>query len=191
MMQTDCLLKSRKTMNFNLLAPLSLLVTIAFLLTGCNQYEVSKDSQGRTIRLNKSTGEVAVLEGDKLIVANPEEKIRADVEAGADAVELSNRSQRPISKGKDGTSTILYSNNALQYKVVFRAIPRGYTGADGQYFVVRLLNNGSQVFENRANVRRVFDNNGHPTTKELSGTINMSEEDYKNIDDLSITARGL
>jgi hypothetical protein len=54
---------------------------LSFLLTGCNQYEVSKDSQGRTIRLNKSTGEVTVIEGGKLIVPKTEEQVKAEAEA--------------------------------------------------------------------------------------------------------------
>lgn len=43
----------------------------AFLLIGCDQigsrYELSKDQKGRTLRLDKRTGEIAIIEDDKIV----------------------------------------------------------------------------------------------------------------------------
>ena len=38
---------------------------------------MTKDSEGRTIRLNKSSGEVVVIEGDRMLVPKSKEQVEA------------------------------------------------------------------------------------------------------------------
>jgi hypothetical protein len=53
-------------------AALPVILTVALLLSGCdqlgNRYEISKDQKGRTVRLDKRTGEIAIVEDDKIIL---------------------------------------------------------------------------------------------------------------------------
>jgi len=48
-------------------APLFFLVL--FMLTGCDvgRYEIKEDKSGRTIRLDKWTGEITIIAGDRLV----------------------------------------------------------------------------------------------------------------------------
>src|SRR5262245_2789159 len=59
-------------MRFTITVLSVLFVTLlAFSLAGCDQlggrYELSKDSKGRTIRLDKRTGEMVIVDGDKIV----------------------------------------------------------------------------------------------------------------------------
>ncbi len=49
----------------------TLLICLTCLITlpACERYEMKEDKQGRTIRLDRLTGEIQILEGDKLVRA--------------------------------------------------------------------------------------------------------------------------
>lgn len=50
------------------------LFSIAFSSCNKDRYQLEKDKEGRTIRLNKRTGEIAILSDDRLIIAKAPEK---------------------------------------------------------------------------------------------------------------------
>jgi hypothetical protein len=185
-------------MNLNQLKFVSSIVMLSFLLTGCNQYEVSKDSQGRTIRLNKSTGEVTVIEGGKLIVPKTEEQVKAEVEAeeakaASETEKLADRKRWADVYGVAGTKVQLdtiYMNGALRYKGVFGKVPRGYTGQYGQTINIEFMKNGIKVYESVCRITGIVDNNGNKITYQLSGDIAMSPEDYKSLDNYTVGWRG-
>jgi len=81
-------------------------------------------------------------------------------------------------------------NNALRYEVVFGKKPRGYTGDYGQSIDIHFLKNGIKVYEDRAEVTNLVDSDGQQSTIRLSGTISMTEEDYKNLDNFTFEWRG-
>ena len=99
---------------------------IILVLAGCGLYETKEDKQGRTIRVNRITGEVAIIEGDKIVrVKNEkevaEEKKREDALATAKEWEmLSVMNQYPINlktKWSDGmTSYQIKINGNLRQK---------------------------------------------------------------------------
>ena len=185
-------------MNLNRIPILSSVIMLSFLLTGCNQYEVSKDSQGRTIRLNKSTGEVTVIEGGKLIVPKTEEQVKAEAEAenakeASETEKLTNRKHWNDLNGIKGTKAQLdtiYMNGALRYKAVFGKAPKGFTQQYGQSFTIEFMKNGIKVFEDVGSVTGIVDNEGNRYTYQLTGEISMSAEDYKSLDDYTIGWRG-
>ena len=49
-----------------------ILLLSLFALSSCdqfgNRYEISKDQKGRTVRLDKRTGEIAIVEDDKILL---------------------------------------------------------------------------------------------------------------------------
>lgn len=57
-----------------------LVVVFSLALASCggDQYELTQDKRGRTIRLDKRTGEVAVVAGDRLNVLKTPEQVEAD-----------------------------------------------------------------------------------------------------------------
>lgn len=44
-------------------------------------YDMKQDDKGRTVRINKITGEVSVIEGDKLVKLKDEKALQAEQEA--------------------------------------------------------------------------------------------------------------
>lgn len=51
------------------------LFTLLFFISGC--YEMKQDEKGRTIKINKITGEVSVIEGDRILELKDENEIKA------------------------------------------------------------------------------------------------------------------
>ena len=181
-------------MNINQFKLLSSAVVLASVLAGCNQYEISKDSQGRTIRLNKSTGDVTVIEGGKLIVPKTEEQAKAESAAeeqreASETEKLADRQLWADVYGVAGTKvklTTIYMNGALRYKGVFGKTPKGYTGRYGQTFTIEFMKSGIKVFEDRCSVTGLADQNGSLFTYQISGEISMSAEDYKSLDNYTV-----
>ncbi|MGA9112014.1 MAG: hypothetical protein WB290_17160 [Smithella sp.] len=57
---------------------LSVVIAIS-LLTGC--YDTKQDEKGRTVKINKITGEMSVIDGDKIIKLKTENEIKAEQKA--------------------------------------------------------------------------------------------------------------
>jgi hypothetical protein len=55
-------------------------VVVAFaVLTGC--YDTKQDAKGRTVKINRFTGEMSVIDGDKIIKLKTEKDVKAEQEA--------------------------------------------------------------------------------------------------------------
>lgn len=54
-------------------------IGLSLVLAGC--YEMKHDDKGRTVKINKITGEVSVIEGDKIIKLKDEKDAKAEQEA--------------------------------------------------------------------------------------------------------------
>ena len=55
------------------------LVTLLLLIAGC--YEMKQDEKGRTVKINKITGEVSVIDGNRILKLKDENDIKAEQEA--------------------------------------------------------------------------------------------------------------
>jgi hypothetical protein len=55
-----------------------LIVSIVLCCQGCARYETHEDKFGRTIRTDRWTGEVAILEGDTLVKVKSSEEVKRD-----------------------------------------------------------------------------------------------------------------
>jgi len=87
---------------------LMLLIIIAFIFTGCNLYETREDKQGRTVRVNKITGEVAIIDGDKII------KVKSDKDI---AKEKANEDE--LRTTKIWNTMILFNNVPVEFKTMW------------------------------------------------------------------------
>lgn len=56
----------------------SVIITVS-VCAGC--YEVKQDDKGRTVKVNKLTGELSVIEGDKILKLKGEKEVKAEQEA--------------------------------------------------------------------------------------------------------------
>jgi hypothetical protein len=54
------------------------MVILLSVIVGC--YEMNKDDKGRTVKINKITGAVSVIDGDKIVKLKDENDIRAEAE---------------------------------------------------------------------------------------------------------------
>lgn len=56
----------------------SVIVVALLVLAGC--YEMKQDDKGRTVKVNKITGELSVIDGDKIIKLKNEKEVKAEQE---------------------------------------------------------------------------------------------------------------
>jgi hypothetical protein len=107
-------------------------IMIAFACYGCksNRYEIQRDSQGRTVRLDKETGEIAIVEGDKLIKV--EEKVGSPKEENPFDKVLVNQPRvwPEISIPQIGVSRValvtVYREGRISYKLSLQPVPHGW-----------------------------------------------------------------
>ena len=184
---------------------LTMLATVGMLATGCarDNFEIQKDSAGRTIRVNKSTGEIVIIDGERLVVPKSADEVKKEAEAekaenAADVEKLAERRKWPTISGVLGTkieTTSIYMNGAMRYEMTFGKKPRGFGSSYGQTITAHFLKNGikvfeDKVFEDKGEITRIVDDNGDPFTIQISGSIAMSEEDYKALDGVTIGWQG-
>ncbi|GFO59223.1 hypothetical protein GMST_15480 [Geomonas silvestris] len=50
-------------------------IMLPIAISGCGLYETKEDKQGRTIRVNRLTGDVAIVDGDKLVRVKSEKEV--------------------------------------------------------------------------------------------------------------------
>lgn len=53
--------------------------TVFIVMTGC--YEMKQDNKGRTVKINKITGDISAIDGDKIIKLRDETDMKAEKEA--------------------------------------------------------------------------------------------------------------
>jgi len=95
---------------------LMLSIIVIFIFTGCSLYETKEDKQGRTILVNKITGEIAIIDGDKII------KVKSDKEI---AKEKASEDLLGITKVWD---TMLFNNIPVELKTKWSNGNMSYSG---------------------------------------------------------------
>jgi hypothetical protein len=55
------------------------IIILSLIVTGC--YETKQDDKGRTVKINKITGEVSIIDGDKILKPKEEKDLKAQQEA--------------------------------------------------------------------------------------------------------------
>ncbi len=180
------------------------LLTFAGLLClgsagACSQerYQLQQDSSGRTIRLDKRTGEVAVIQGDRILPLQDPTQMRAETERRQRDDSVLGRARRwprdsipPI--GVDSALlTTAYRNGAIYYRLVLKPIPRGYetastkTTSSSGLFEVRFLDEArlelvrTTISEER--ITRGLDDQGRLNALEINGFVNADRATYRQV----------
>jgi hypothetical protein len=102
------------------------------ITSGCDskssdQFELQQDKQGRTIRLNKATGEIAVLQGTELVAIKTPEQSRtsASVRVGlATAKEWPSVDLKTIAPGLMANLQTSWRDEKLYYQFTLSAVPK-------------------------------------------------------------------
>jgi len=111
----------------------SLLFTIVALsLVGAGCYEMKQDDKGRTVKINKITGEVSVLDGDKIIKLKDEKDLKSEQEATKRLGEPKVWAKMPLSIVGGGNARLVtkWSDSNIYYQFFVDKNLRG----KGKYF---------------------------------------------------------
>jgi hypothetical protein len=95
---------------------LALLIMTVFLITSC--YEMKQDDKGRTVKINKITGEVSVIEGNRIVKLKDENAIKAEHKAAQKLGETKVWSgvTLPIAGGVNATLMTKWSDGNMYYQ---------------------------------------------------------------------------
>jgi tellurite resistance protein len=94
---------------------LSVVIAIV-ILTGC--YDTKVDEKGRTVRINKITGEMSVIDGNKIIKLKTEKEAEAEQEAAEQLGESKEWSAIPIlNKYANTTLKTKWSDGNIYYQL--------------------------------------------------------------------------
>lgn len=109
----------------------------ALALTSCgDRYELAQDKEGRTIRLDKRTGEVAVIVGDRLVIAKTPEQVEAEeTDARQEAEVLGSPKNWPQQTLKQigvttASLTTAWKDGSLRYQLYLLPVPKNYENND-------------------------------------------------------------
>lgn len=180
---------------------------------GCDQignkdrYELKQDKFGRTVRLDKQTGEMAILDGDKLSPALSE----GDRKAADDKRQASENAERirDVTLGtpklyppqeythlgvKVATVQTMWRDSKLYFQLTMTPAPTKLTPVwglgDSRFRIVFFDANGFQLISEpipTTNLARDFDNNGNSPSMSANWSIPLSREAYESIGSWTIT----
>ena len=166
---------------------------------GCStdRYEVKQDANGRTIRLDKRTGEMVALVGDTLVLLSDpaQRRVEAESKRKEDSVlALPHRwhfEALPNIGVDSAFLTTVYRDDALHYRLSLQPVPRGYEAArrtKGELGVCLLIlqfidSSGMQLIKTDvcgADVTNEVDNKGRQIGLEFNGiTVLPHASDYR------------
>jgi hypothetical protein len=175
-------------------ASVALAVTACDQLPGNNRYEIQKDGSGRTIRLDKQTGDVAILEGDKLVPASSQQQVAAT--EATEKVHLYELAQPkflpnnpPVQLGaKTGTCQTMWRDGKVfilaQFTPPLRPPSRSFGIGLTGYRIHFLDASGFSIVDEAvptANVTTVLDEKSKPYGTQISWSLPLSQDAYESI----------
>ena len=169
------------------------LMFFAVGMAGCgdsSRYEMSSDSQGRTVRLDKETGEIAVIEDDRLTTLKSDKDAEAEQQRALDL-------QTPltwndvvipqIGNVQAGLSTS-WRNGEMFYRFTVRPINEGLSRARQRYeatLTLQLLDaNGFALTRIPVTVRsmsRIVNDKGEDVALSRNDSILMPKDTYSSL----------
>lgn len=184
------------------LSPLVLLFIFNLTLTSCgnsDRYEITKDEEGRTLRLDKKTGEIAIISGDRVVIP----KTQADIDAEKREQEEKAREPKywvPISLPSVGADKISLStswqNGHMYYKFRVEPVPPGWAKYSSHkkapFDLVFYDKGGFKIieFEIPKNLFvRIVDDSGVPTGLSINSTMPCDLKEYAQLEDWSVEYR--
>lgn len=176
------------------LTHLLLLVIIAFT-AGC--YDMKQDDKGRTIKVNRITGEVSVIEGDKIVKLKNEKELLVEQEASKKLAEAKiwPNITLPVVGGANAHLVTKWSNGNFYFQFFVDKNLRG----KGSYFArlnIQLYDEASFLLKNiPIQVSTMTGVLGLDTktivSMEYSGQEPMSEGTYKEISTWNVSWAGI
>lgn len=123
--------KNEKILDSALCVVIVFLISITFVSCKRNRYELVKDDRGRVVRLDKETGEIVIVQNEKMVpVKTPEQQetetaaARAREEALSAPKQWSDQEFKQIGITKASLTT-RWVDGTLWYKFEMQPIPKG------------------------------------------------------------------
>lgn len=167
------------------------MITISLVIAGC--YEMKQDDKGRTVKINRITGEVSVIVDDKIIKLKDENDIKAEQEVTKKLGEAKIWSEIPLSivGGANAKLITKWSDGNIYYQFfVDKNLRR-----KGNYFAnlsIQLHDNAAFLIEQilvpvSSMTGRLGADGKTIEFMEYKGQISMSEDTYKKIKEWNVT----
>lgn len=199
-----------------------ILLLLLFLLSSCdqfsNRYEISKDQKGRTVRLDKRTGEIAIVEDDKILLLKDAKDIEQKQKKATDRLgEFKYWPLLDIPQFKiQAKLTTVWRDGYALYAVELRpfsgkAKGKGFTPIESDKKqekpapsinpepVIRALENRTlfliledmpfELANEQLKFSRVVDDSSKPIGMDAKGQLSISKESYEKIDNWNIQWR--
>lgn len=175
-----------------------LLLLLLFGSVGCDNYTMTKDAAGRTVRLNKSNGDLVVVDGDRLVVPKSNEVAEEELlkKSEAEKKEREKLAQRRDWDehdvlGSKANLTSIYMGGEMKFSLEFSPILKGWENANDLANPMTLIfvKNGVQVFEKKLSAgsfTRVHDGK-EVTGLRVDGSLEMTPEEYELLGGWSVT----
>jgi hypothetical protein len=164
------------------------------VLAGC--YEMKQDDKGRTVKVNKITGELSVIEGDKIIKLKGEKEVKAEQEAAKKLGETKRWPEIPltIAEGVNARLVTKWSDGIMYYQFFIDKNLRG----KGNYFArltIQLHDSASFLIEEIpvpvSNLTGSVGLDGKTIeSMEYKGQKPLSEDTYKKISEWNVSWAG-
>ncbi len=178
---------------FGVLGAFKIVFLVSIISCGDNRYELAQDKNGRTIRLDKRTGEVAILEGDSLIVARtPEEKQSNEENALARMTAFRKPKTWPVLEfkqfGVEQAKLITsWKDGRLRYRLELRPVPKNFEKSTFLSPLLTLVLYDSSDFKvisvdlYRTDLTIGVDENGNALGLSANSSTPCSQEEYETI----------
>jgi len=173
---------------------ISIAIAAAVCLNGC--YEMKQDEKGRTVKVNKLTGDISVIEGDKIIKLKTEKEVKAEQEAAKKLDEAKRWPEGPLTVAGGSTAKFItkWSDGVMYYQLFVDKNLRG----KGNYFArinIQLHDNASFLVEEISvpvsSMTGMVGLDGKTIeSMESKGQKAMTDEMYKKISDVNYTWSG-
>lgn len=171
-----------------------LAVVATILLSSC--YEVKQDEKGRTIKVNRLTGEVSVIEGDKIITLKTNKDVKADQEAAKrlGAAKKWREIDLNIAGGTTANLVTKWSDGIMYYQFFVNKNLRG-KGDNRAQLTIQLEDNASFLIEEisvpiSAMTGTVGSDGKTVETMEHKSQRPMGEETYSRLTEWNVAWRG-
>jgi hypothetical protein len=174
------------------------LLLLFFVITGCDNYTITKDSAGRTVRLNKSNGELVVVDGDRIVVPKSPEAAEEELRKKSE-VEKQTREKLAQKRewdeqdvlGSKAKLTSIYIGEEMKFNLYFAPLVKGWENSSYVANPMTLIftKNGIKVFEKklpRASFTRMVDDNKTVGLR-VDGSLAMSPDEYELLGGWSLT----
>jgi len=179
-------------MNFRIL--LSCFFFLLFLIVGC--YEMKQDEKGRTVKINKITGEISVIEGDRILKLKDENDIKVEQAAAKKLGEAKRWPEisLPIVGGSKARLITKWTDGSLYYQFFVDKNLRG----KGNYFAnltIKLHDDDSFLIKDipvtvSSMTGQIGLDQKTIESMQTKGQVPMGEDTYKKIADWNVVWSG-